>query len=124
MRFFLKILVSTLAVLITAYIMPGVSVDSYTTALMVALVMALLNIFLKPILIILTIPITLFSFGFFLLIINAFILILAGKMVSGFTIEGFWQAFFCSIVLSLITYLLERLNGAYEKKHPKDIDVD
>ena len=124
MRFFLKILVSTLAVLITAYIMPGVSVDSYTTALMVALVMALLNIFLKPILVILTVPITLFSFGFFLLIINAFILILAGKMVSGFKIEGFWQAFFCSIVLSLITYLLERLNGAYEKKHPKDIDVD
>jgi len=121
MRFFLKILVSTLAILITAYIMPGVSVDSYTTALMVALVMALLNIFLKPILIILTIPITLFSFGFFLLIINAFILIIAGKIITGFTIDGFWHAFFCSIVLSLITYLLERLNGAYEKKKSNKI---
>ena len=69
MNFFIKILVSSLAILITAYLLPGVKIDNYTTAIILAFVLAILNMFLKPILIIITIPITIVTLGLFLLVI-------------------------------------------------------
>ena len=113
MRFIVKIIISTLAVLITAYLLPGVSIEnqSFFTALMVALVLAFLNALVKPILIFFTIPITIFTLGFFILVINAIIIIWASRLVDGFHVEGFWKALLFSLILSVVTWLLEKIGG-------------
>ena len=113
MNFFLKILVSSLAILITAYLLPGVKIDNYTTAIILAFVLAILNMFLKPILVIVTIPFTIFTFGLFLLVINAFLIILASHFVNGFTVNGFGWALLFSIILAIVTSLLESLNKKF-----------
>lgn len=101
-----RLIVSTLAIMITAYIMPGVHISAPTTALLVALVLSLLNSFVKPILIFLTLPVTLVTMGLFLLVINALMILLAGSIVTGFQVDGFWTAFFFSMVLSLVNAVL------------------
>ncbi|SFV31766.1 putative membrane protein [Thermoflavifilum thermophilum] len=106
-RFIARILVSGLAVLITSYLLPGVHIHDFITALLVAVVLAILNTFIKPILIILTLPITVFSLGLFLLVINAFLILLASRLVSGFQVDGFWWALLFSIILSLISSFFE-----------------
>lgn len=116
MNLLLKIIVSSLAVFLTAYLLPGVSVDTYVTAIWVAIVLALLNGFLKPILILLTIPVTLLTLGLFLLAINAAIILLADYFVDGFGVNGFWWALLFSLVLSLVTSLMDSLGGKTEKK--------
>jgi putative membrane protein len=117
MNLLVKIIISSLAVFLTAYLLPGVAVDSYITAIWVAVVLALLNGFLKPMLIILTIPVTLVSLGLFLLVINAAIILLASHFVDGFYVSGSWWALLFSLVLSIITSLMESLGGKPEKKH-------
>ncbi|MFZ4413108.1 MAG: phage holin family protein [Bacteroidales bacterium] len=107
MKFFLKIIVTSLAVVITAYLLKGIHVPDFTTAVVIAIVITLLNIFLKPILILLTIPATIFSFGLFLLAINAFIILLASSLVPEFRVDSFWWAVAFSIILSIVSYLLE-----------------
>ncbi|MEE4176529.1 MAG: phage holin family protein [Bacteroides sp.] len=107
MSFFLKVLVSSFAVVISSYILPGVHVRDFITALVVAFVLGLLNMLLKPILVILTIPITVITLGLFLLVINAFIIQIASHLVKGFMVDGFWWAVLFSIILSIITWLLE-----------------
>lgn len=109
MKFLLQLIISTLAVLITSYVLPHVSIDdnNFFTALIVAAVLSFLNAVVKPIMIILTIPVTIISFGLFLLVINAFIIILATKLVDGFHVDGFWWALLFSLILSLTTSILE-----------------
>ena len=111
MEFLGRLVVSTLAVIITSYILPGVHIDGVLTALLVAAVLSLLNAVVKPVLIILTIPITLFTLGFFLLIINAVMILLASKLVPGFHVDGFWIAFLFSLVLSFINSVFNALNS-------------
>ena len=110
MKFLIKILVTGLAVLISSYILPGVNVDGMLTAVIVAAVLALLNASVKPLLIILTIPITIFTLGLFLLVINALMILLASKIVPGFTVDGFWYALFFSIVLAIVNGIFESFN--------------
>lgn len=117
MNLLVKIIISSLAVFLTAYLLPGVAVDSYITAIWVAVVLALLNGFLKPMLIILTIPVTLVTLGLFLLVINAAIILLASHFVDGFYVSGFWWALLFSLVLSIVTSVMESLGGKPEKKH-------
>ena len=109
MKFLLQLIISTLAVLITSYLLPHVSIrdNNFFTALIVAAVLSFLNAVVKPIMIILTIPVTVFSFGLFLLVINAFIIILASKLVDGFEVDGFWWALLFSLILSVVTSVLE-----------------
>lgn len=107
MKFFLKVLVSALAVFISAHFLGGVAVEPFTTAIVVAFVLAVLNALLKPLLIILTIPVTVMSLGLFLLVINAFIILLAAEIVRGFEVAGFWWALLFSIILSVVTWVLE-----------------
>jgi putative membrane protein len=114
MRFILKILINTIAIIITAYLLKGVHINGSVTALLVAIVLALLNAFLKPLLILLTLPITVFTLGFFLLVINAIIILLASDFVSGFKVDGFWWALLFSIVLSIINSILERLERYFQ----------
>jgi putative membrane protein len=106
MKFLTQILISALSVLVTGYLMPGIKIDGFSTALVVAVVLALLNVFLKPVLVLLSIPATIFTLGLFLLVINAVIILIASKMVDGFHVSGFWSALFFSIVLSVINAIL------------------
>jgi putative membrane protein len=116
MRLALKILVNSLAVIITAYLLPGVHVDGMLTAIIVAVVLAILNTFLKPLLILLTLPITIFTLGIFLLVINALIILLASRVVSGFVVDGFWWALLFSVVLSIINGIFESSDRYYNSR--------
>lgn len=116
MRILLKLLISSLAVFFGAYILDGVYLDGFPTAILVALLLGFLNAFLRPILIILTIPITLVTFGLFLLVINAAIILLADYALSGFTVDNFITALFFSVIVSVITWLLEAIANPKSKR--------
>jgi putative membrane protein len=89
-----------------AHFLPGIHIDTFWTAIVVALVLAILNAIVKPILVLLTLPITIVTFGLFLFVINAVIILLAGSFIGGFSVDGFWWALLFSLLLSLITSLL------------------
>jgi putative membrane protein len=103
MNIILRIIISAVVAFALSYILSGVHIQSFTTALILAIVLGLLNIFVKPILIILTLPITIFTFGLFLFVINALIILLAAKFVNGFRVDGFWWALLFSLLLSVLT---------------------
>jgi putative membrane protein len=106
-----KLFINTLAILITAFLLPGIVVKDFMTALTVAVVLGFLNIFLKPILIFFTIPITILTLGFFIFIINALIVLLVSHFVPGFEVKNIWWAFLFSIILSIITSFLYTLSS-------------
>lgn len=106
MKFLIQIIISALSVFVTSYILPGIKIDGFSTALVVAIVLAFLNVFLKPLLILFSIPVTIFTLGLFLLVINAFLILIASKLVSGFQVNGFWSALVFSMVLSVINAIL------------------
>jgi len=118
MKFIVKLIISTLAVLITAMILPGVHLDQndFLTAFLVAAVLAFLNTIVKPILIILTVPFTIITLGFFILVINTFINLLAAYLVDGFSIDSIWDAFLFSLILSFITWFLEAFQSNKDEK--------
>jgi putative membrane protein len=102
MKSFFKILLTALAVIVLSSFLPGIDVGSnYLNAFLVALVISLLNMFVRPLLIFFTLPATIVSFGLFLFVINAVIVLLAGRLVDGFYVSGFWTALIFSILLSL-----------------------
>lgn len=101
MNIFLRLLITAGIVMLLAHFLNGVAVSGYTAALIVAAVLAVLNILVKPILVILTIPITIMTFGLFLLVINACIILLADNFIDGFGVDGFWTALLFSILLSI-----------------------
>lgn len=109
MAFIVKLLLGALAVLLSAYLLPGVHVESFLTALIVAALLAILNTIIKPILIILTIPITILTLGLFLLVINALMILLTDFLIAGFDVAGFWWALIFSLILSLVTYIFDSL---------------
>ncbi len=98
-----------LAVLITSYLLPGVTISGMLGAVIVAAVLALLDAILKPIMIVLTLPVTVLSLGLFLLVINALVILLASRLVPGFTVDGFWWALLFSVILAIVSSLLERV---------------
>ena len=109
MNLLIKILVTGLAVLITSYLLPGVDIDGMLSAVIVAAVLALLDAVVKPIMIILTLPVTLVTLGLFLLVINAVVILLASNIVPGFSVDGFWWALLFSIILAIVNSILEGL---------------
>ena len=110
MNFLAQLVMSALAVILTSFLLPGVDIDTALTGVLVAAVLAILNSILKPLLVILTIPITVVTFGLFLLVINAGIILLASKIVPGFHVNGFWTALFFSVILSLVTSIFNSMN--------------
>lgn len=102
-------LISAVSLLIVTYILPGIQVRGFGTALIAAIVIGLINATLGLILKILTLPLTLLTFGLFLLVINALMLQLASYLVPGFFVSGFWSAFFGAIVLSIVSMILRSL---------------
>ncbi|HEX9152562.1 phage holin family protein [Flavobacterium sp. ZS1P14] len=111
MNLLIRILVTAGLVLLIAHFMPGVHVAGFTTALIVAVVLGLLNIFIKPILVILTLPVTILTLGLFLLVINALIILLCTNIVGGFHVDSFWTALIFSIVLSLLQSIMNGILG-------------
>ena len=106
MNFILRLLLTALAVVILAKLLPGVSVDSYWTAIIVAIVLAVLNLIVKPVLVLLTLPVTILTLGLFLLVINAIIIFIADGFVAGFDVDGWLIAIIFSLLLSLIQSIL------------------
>ena len=111
MNFLLRLLVTALAAMLTAYVLPGVRIKDFITALVLALVLAILNMLVKPILVILTLPATILTLGLFLLVINAIIILLASKLVSGFKVDGFFWALIFSLVLTIVSGIMHSLAG-------------
>lgn len=109
MSIFIKWLVSAAAIMLISYILPGVELTGFWAALWVALFLGLVNAFIKPILVVLTLPINILSLGLFTLVINALLVLLASSVLDGFSVAGFWVAFWFSIILSLFNYLLNTL---------------
>jgi len=110
MKFLVKIVSTTLAIFLISKIMAGVEVRDLSMALLVALLLVLMNTYVKPVLIFLTFPITVVTLGLFLLVINAGIIMLTSFLLKdGFKVDGFWVALLFSLVLSMITALIDRL---------------
>tara|TARA_R110002049_G_scaffold26847_3_gene93109 strand:+ start:5573 stop:5920 length:348 start_codon:yes stop_codon:yes gene_type:complete len=107
MNLIIRLLLNALAVFVLANVLTGVTVDGYVGAIIVAIVLSILNLLVKPILVILTLPITIITLGLFLLVINACIILLADKLVDGFGVANFWVAILFSILLSILQSLLQ-----------------
>jgi|SRR3989344_3263252 len=105
MRLLTKWLLISFAILLAAYYVPGISVDSFYTALIAALLLGVLNIILKPILILLTLPITILTLGFFIFVINGFLFWFLGTFVKGFHVEGFIAALVGALIVSVVNWL-------------------
>ncbi|GLU54014.1 phage holin family protein [Dyadobacter frigoris] len=106
MNLLIRLLISTLAIVVGAKVVPGILVDSWTTAFVVAIVLGLLNTFLKPVLQILALPITILTLGLFYFVINVFIIYLASYFVSGFHVDGFISALIFGFVVSVVSAIL------------------
>ena len=109
MRLFLHWLISTLAILVAAYVVPGATV-TLVGAIILAVVLGILNLLVKPILFILTLPINILTLGLFSLVINALLVMLAALIVPGFAVAGFWSALLFAIVLMLINWVFHFWN--------------
>lgn len=102
-------ILNAVALLVVAYILPGITVASFGSALIAALVLGLLNALVKPVLVILTLPITVVTLGLFLLVLNALVFWFAGSILKGFQVNGFWWALIGAIVYSIVSGLLSGL---------------
>jgi putative membrane protein len=111
MKWLLAWLANAAALIGLAYLYPAVQVADFKTALLVAVVLGLINLLIRPVLVLLTLPVTLLTFGLFLLIINGAMFLLASEMISGFHINGFWPAVLGAIIYSIISWLLQSLLG-------------
>jgi putative membrane protein len=101
--------INALALLIITYLVPSIHIRSFGTALIVALVLGLINALLRPVLLILTLPVTILTLGLFILVVNALCFWLAASLLKGFEVSGFWSAFFGSILYSIVSWLLSAL---------------
>ena len=109
MNLLLKWLLMTLAIVISAYLIPGVEIASGWSAFWLAAILGILNIVLRPLLILITLPINILTLGLFTFVINALIILLAGSIIAGFNAGGFLWAMLFSVVLSIISYILNIL---------------
>jgi putative membrane protein len=102
-------LINAVALLAVAYLVPSISVDSFTTALVAALVLGLMNTIVRPVLVLLTLPVTLVTLGLFIFVLNGLLFWFVGSFIQGFVVDGFWSGVFGAIVFSLISWLLSAL---------------
>ncbi|HEX8987880.1 MAG TPA: phage holin family protein [Rhodocyclaceae bacterium] len=109
MRLLLTWIINAVALLAVALLMPSIEISSFGAALVAALVLGLVNTLIRPVLVFLTLPVTLLSLGLFILVINGLLFWFVGSMVPGFAVAGFWAGFFGAIVYSAISWLLSWL---------------
>lgn len=108
MRFLIRIIVIAVVSFGLAHVLPGIHIDTFWTAIVFAVVLAILNIFVKPLIILFTLPVTILTLGLFLFIINALVVLIASKFVHGIRIDSFGWALLFSLILSFVTSVLER----------------
>jgi len=116
MGFLLQWLVSGVAIIITAYLLPGVALEGFLAALVTALVLGLVNAIIRPILILLTLPLNILTLGLFTLVINALLIMLAATIVPGFAVQGFWWALLFGVVLAIVNFALSPLLKSSDAK--------
>jgi len=109
MRLLLIWLINAAALLALPYLFDSIHVESFYIALIVALILGLVNTFIRPVLILLTLPVTILTLGLFILVINALLFWFVASFIDGFTVTGFWSAFFGAIVYALISWALSAL---------------
>ena len=109
MRLILLWILNAVALLAVAYLLPSIQVASFGSAMIAAVLLGLVNTVVRPVLILLTLPATLLTLGFFLFVINALMFWLAGSMIEGFAVDSFWSAFFGSLLYSLVSWALSSL---------------
>jgi len=109
MRLLLAWLINAFALVAVAYLMPGISVASFTTALIAALVLGLINAVVRPVLVLLTLPVTIITLGLFIFVLNGLLFWFVGSFIQGFVVAGFWSGVFGAIVFSLISWILSGL---------------
>jgi putative membrane protein len=109
MRLLLTWLINALALLALNYIMPSITVDSFVTALIVAVVLGFINTLIRPLLVILTLPVTILTLGLFIFVINGLLFWAVGSFVPGFHVDGFWSGVFGAIIYSIISWALSTL---------------
>lgn len=112
MKTIIRWIISALAIGVTAYLLPGVHVDGAVAALVLAVVLGAINTFIKPILVVLTLPLSILTLGLFMLVLNALLILLATFFVPGFSVDSFWWALLFGIVLAIVHTVL----GVFEKK--------
>lgn len=111
MSLLIWLFINTISILIAAYILPGITLKDFTTAFIVALVLGVLNLFIKPILFLLTLPLTILTFGLFTFVLNAFMIILASALLSpNFHVANFFWALLFSLVISIVNSILKSIN--------------
>ena len=109
MRFVLTLLINAVALIALPYVFSSINVDTFLTALIVALVLGLINTLIRPILILLTLPVTILTLGLFIFVINGLLFWAVGSFMPGFHVDGFWSGVFGAIVYSLISWALSSL---------------
>jgi putative membrane protein len=115
MRLLLAWLINTVSLIGVAYLVPGIGVSSFVTALVAALVLGLVNTIIRPILILLTLPATILTLGLFIFVINGLLFWFVGSFIQGFTVQGFWAGVIGAILYSIVSWLLSALL-LHEKK--------
>ena len=132
MKFLIKWFINIIALLVVIHVIAGVSIDNMQTVFVAALILGLLNSVLRPFILILTLPLTIFTFGFFTLIINGYLFYLATKFVKGFVVAGFWNAFCAALLFSIISSLLSFIftpkidirYGSFRSKGGSRLNID
>ena len=109
MRFLINWLITTIAILISAHFLPGVAIRNFMAAVVTALVLGLINAIIRPILIVLTFPLTILTLGLFIFVLNALLVLLTSAIVPGFDVRNFWWALLFSLVFSLVSFMLHRI---------------
>ncbi|XMO88350.1 phage holin family protein [Algibacter sp. AS12] len=109
MNLILRLLLNAVAVFALANLLSGVQVDGYVTAIIVAVVLSILNLLVKPLLVLLTLPATILTLGLFLLVINGVMILLADQFIDGFSVDSIWWAILFSILLSILQSILQSL---------------
>ena len=109
MRILINWAVTTAAILISAYFLPGVAIRSLGAAIITALVLGFINAIIRPVLLVLTFPLTIVTLGLFILILNALLILLTSAVVPGFEVRGFWWALLFSLIFSVVSFLLHRI---------------
>lgn len=108
-QFLQRWVINTLAVFVATYIVPGLRCDNFTTLLVTAFLLGVLNAFLRPLLLLLALPLVIVTFGLFFFFINALLLYLVGSVVKGFHVDSFWTAFWGALVITIMTLFLNAL---------------
>ncbi len=109
MNFLVRLIIAALSLVVVAYVVPGIEVDSFYIALISAFILGVLNAVVRPILVVLTLPITILTMGIFIFVINAGIFLFVARFIDGFSVDSFWYALLGSVLVSIVSGVANKL---------------